>query len=123
MVLENQRALRPKTKKAALNQAVQCQLAIDRNNERKENTMKHQTEVANKIQKLQEELKRIESTIEKLDRDSETYQSRLSQLQTEFEITELEISEVKLLSLKRNIERQQALLQAGLKPQTSTFID
>lgn len=123
MEVQNQKALNPKNKRAALNQAVQCQLFIDRNQERKENVMKHYSDVQAKIEKLEEELKRLEANIEKLDIDSESYQGRLSLLQTQFELTELEISEAKLESLKRNIAKQQALIQAGLRPEDSTFLD
>lgn len=122
MKLENQKALEPKSRKAALNQAVQCQLQIERNSQRKENTMKHQTEVQKKIEALNEELERLEKTIQNLDVDSESYQARLSELQTRFELTELDISEAKLASLRRNIERQQALMKAGLKPDIPTLI-
>lgn len=122
MVLENQIPLKPKSRKAALNQAVQCSLALDRNSQRKENVMKHLTEVHTKIEKLEQELARLEMAIESLDSDSESYQSRLSDLQTQFELTELDISEAKLASLRRNIRRQQALIEAGLKPTESTLI-
>lgn len=122
MVIENQNARKPKNRRGALNQAAQCSLALDRNSKRKENTMKHRTEVQKKIENLEKELARLEKVIESLDQDSESYQSRLSELQTQFELTELDISEAKLASLRRNIERQQALIKAGLEPTTPTLL-
>jgi len=122
MELENFNYLKPKKQKGALNQAVQVLLQFESLKRRRDNTMKHKVIVSEKIGKLQEELERLEKTIDNLDRDSESYMARLVNLQTEFEITTLEIQEAKLNSFKNQIQRIEALKQAGLEVTNSTLI-
>lgn len=82
---------KPKTKSAALNQAVYILNQLQQHNKRKENILMNKNNTEQKIQKLKEVLTELDQQISKVDKNLENWESILQELKLDFNLTESEI--------------------------------
>lgn len=117
-------SLRPKNKRGALKQAVQSSLILESKERKEKNIMKRQEEVQTKISRLELELDRLNNDLKILQEDKETYRQKILDLKTQFELTDLEIQDLRLQTLQRNLREQEALLRAaGIEAKPSKFTE
>jgi peptidoglycan hydrolase CwlO-like protein len=98
---------KPKTRKAALNQAVYMEKCLDNCFERKENIMNNRKAVSEKIAKLNLVLQEFEKQIVEIDKSATNWHQALENLKLEHSLTEAEILELKSSLLRTKIEELQ----------------
>lgn len=93
----------PKTKKAALNQAIYFLNQIDLHNKRRENIMTNKTNVEKKLQGLEETLNSLNLQLSKVETTSDNWRGELKKLQDSYNLTQAEILEAKSEALRIKI--------------------
>lgn len=104
---------KPKSKQAALNQAVYILDQLDVYSLRKENIMKNKKLANEKISKLEKVLQEYDSQLETIDINSSTWKKTLEDLKLNYSLTEAEILELKSSLLREKI--QNLNLKAGIR--------
>jgi len=104
----------PKSRTAALNQAVYCSSMQD-NWKRKENTLMEQKSLASaKILRLQKQLQSYEDQLSEIPKNTENFQQAIEQLKERWNLTNAEILETKSELLRKQISRLEAQKAAGI---------
>lgn len=111
---------KPKTRKAALNQAVFMEKCLDNCFERKENIMRNKEAVTAKIMKLNKTLEEYDKQLVEIDKTAINWHQTLESLKLEHSLTEAEILELKSSLLRTKIEELK--LQAEVSEQRTRLI-
>lgn len=82
---------KPKTKQAALNQAVYILNQLDQHNKRKENILMNKNNTQDKIERLKKVLEELDAQIAKVDTTTANWNQVLEELKLDFNLTESEI--------------------------------
>jgi len=94
----------PKSRRAALNQAVYILDQIDVANQRRRNIMNNKKLANDKISKLEKVLREYDSQIEAIDISSSNWKKTLEELKLNYSLTEAEILELKSSLLREKIQ-------------------
>lgn len=110
----------PKSKGAALNQAVYIYNQILNHTKKGERIMKQKRDILSKIEKLNSTLEDLQNQLNQVDSTSITWKAELSKLEQSFQLTQAEITQEHARLIQLRIEDLKA--SAGVTEKGSSLI-